>query len=100
MLVRSQATNQRPPDRTARTGDQDSHHASFQLALRRLEARPTQCSAASTQPIEAPVPCQKLLTIRSIAGPPRDHLSHGLTLLLSSSVPSGCSGGTQKSRLI
>jgi hypothetical protein len=25
MLVRSQATNQRPADRTARTGDQNSH---------------------------------------------------------------------------
>src|SRR5262245_21143061 len=55
MRVRSQATYQRPADRTARTGDQNSHRASFQLALRRLEAKPRQCSAASTQRIEVPV---------------------------------------------
>ena len=30
MLVRSQATNQRPADRTARTRDQNSHRASLQ----------------------------------------------------------------------
>jgi hypothetical protein len=38
MLIRSQATNQRSADRTARTartGDQNSHRASFQLALSR-----------------------------------------------------------------
>jgi hypothetical protein len=29
MPVRSQATNQRPADRTARTGDQNSHRASL-----------------------------------------------------------------------
>jgi hypothetical protein len=29
MAVRSQATNQRPADRTARTGDQNSHRASL-----------------------------------------------------------------------
>jgi len=29
MLVRFQATNQRPADRTARTGDQNSHRASL-----------------------------------------------------------------------
>src|SRR5262249_13211046 len=36
MLVRSQATNQRPPDRTARTGDQNSHRVSLSGRLRRL----------------------------------------------------------------
>src|SRR5215831_9964681 len=36
MLVRSQATNQRPADRTARTSDQYSHCASFQAAARSL----------------------------------------------------------------
>src|SRR5262249_14143192 len=36
MLIRSQATNQRPADRTARTGDQNSHGASFQAAARSL----------------------------------------------------------------
>jgi hypothetical protein len=35
MLIRSQAKNQRSADRTARTGDQNSHRASFQLALSR-----------------------------------------------------------------
>src|SRR5215470_11856957 len=34
MRIRSQATNQRPADRTARSGDQNSHSASFQAALR------------------------------------------------------------------
>jgi hypothetical protein len=29
MLVRSQATKERPADRTARTGDQNSHRASL-----------------------------------------------------------------------
>jgi len=29
MLVHSQATNERPADRTARTGDQNFHHASL-----------------------------------------------------------------------
>src|SRR5262249_20885459 len=38
MLVRSQATNQRPADCAARPGDQNSHRAS-PSALRRFEAR-------------------------------------------------------------
>src|SRR5215831_17622312 len=33
MLVRSQVMNQGPADHTARTGDQNSHRASFQLAV-------------------------------------------------------------------
>src|SRR5215470_5873262 len=36
ILIRSQTTNQRPADRTARTGDQNSHPASFQAASRSL----------------------------------------------------------------
>ena len=40
MLVRSQATNQRPADRTARTGDQNSYRASLsaRFAATRTEA--------------------------------------------------------------
>jgi hypothetical protein len=41
MPVRSQATNQRPADRTARTGDQNSHRASLsaRFAATRSEAQ-------------------------------------------------------------
>jgi hypothetical protein len=38
MLVRSQATNQRPTDRTSRPGDQNFHRG-FHSALRRFEAK-------------------------------------------------------------
>src|SRR5262249_50702301 len=61
MLVRPQATNQRPADRT---GDQNSHPTSLSARFAAPRSEAQSCSAASTQRIEPPVLlCQNPLRI-------------------------------------
>src|SRR5262245_25115020 len=59
MLVRSQATNQRPPDRTARTGDQNSHRVSLSGRLRRLASFSIFCPFLSRSRVSMETPAHR-----------------------------------------